>query len=358
MTIQYDYSTLIGGFRPYHLGHHKVVCEGLAKSDFVIIVVGSNNRSRSTRLPFTAKERIRMIRAGLDDELSQRVLITSVPDFAYNDTRWNAAVQAAVQKQIAINNIRGVKYTNRGFKDYNNSIALLGMYKDGTSYYLNNFPQWNKSIAVAPEVDDGTVLSATAIRNKLFNGELDYDKDMIPAVKAEMLKIIDEMGDEWDRLKSDWNYEQKYSSIYGHGPFITVDACVVQAGHVLLVERGGDYGKGLLAMPGGFLNRNEKIRDGMIRELREETRIKVPEKVLRGSITETEVFDDPFRSNRARIITHAFKIELNNDPNGLPKVVGSDDAAKAKWYPISSIANMPHMFFEDHFFCLSKLLEI
>lgn len=91
---------------------------------------------------------------------------------------------------------------------------------------------------------------------------------------------------------------------------------------------------------------NETLEDGMIRELREETKIKVPDPVLRGSIVNVRTFDDPNRSTIGRVITQAFHIKLT-DRIELPKIKGSDDAEKAKWVPISDLRE--DMMFDDHY---------
>ena len=119
----------------------------------------------------------------------------------------------------------------------------------------------------------------------------------------------------------------------------------------MLIQRGGFPGKGLWALPGGFLNDEEKILDAVIRELKEETRIKVPAAVLRGSIVAQKVFDDPHRSSRGRTIDHAFLFHLHE--NGLPKVKGDDDAAFAKWIPLSEVKR--EMMFEDHFSIIENM---
>jgi bifunctional NMN adenylyltransferase/nudix hydrolase len=88
------------------------------------------------------------------------------------------------------------------------------------------------------------------------------------------------------------------------------------------------------------------MEDAALRELREETGIKVPEKVLRGSIVGSRVFDAIDRSQRGRTITHAFHIVLDDGEYNLPKVKGSDDAAQAQWIPISKLNS--EEIFEDH----------
>jgi bifunctional NMN adenylyltransferase/nudix hydrolase len=79
---------------------------------------------------------------------------------------------------------------------------------------------------------------------------------------------------------------EKYKESWKAAPFpptfVTVDAVVVQSGHVLLVKRKAMPGAGLWALPGGFLNQEETLLDGAIRELKEETKIKVPVPVLKG----------------------------------------------------------------------------
>ena len=134
--------------------------------------------------------------------------------------------------------------------------------------------------------------------------------------------------------------------------FLTCDAVVVQSGHVLLVKRGANPGKGLWALPGGFVNQNERIQDACMRELREETRLKVPLPVLHGSVKNKEVFDHPDRSLRGRTVTQAFYIEL--PPGKLPQVKGGDDAASAKWVPLAFVRE--EEMYEDHYHILTHFL--
>jgi bifunctional NMN adenylyltransferase/nudix hydrolase len=150
------------------------------------------------------------------------------------------------------------------------------------------------------------------------------------------------------------NYKKQYASLPYPPIFSTADAVVIQSGHVLMIKRRAEPGKGLWALPGGYVNANtdKSVEAAMLRELREETMIKVPAPVLKGNIVRSKVFDAIDRSPRGRIITHAFYIQL---PDGdLPKVKGSDDAEKARWVPIAEVRS--EECFEDHYEILQHFL--
>lgn len=157
--------------------------------------------------------------------------------------------------------------------------------------------------------------------------------------------------DTYEYLSGEYSFYEKYKADWAHAPyaptFVTVDGVVVQSGHLLLVRRRAYPGKGLWALPGGFLDQSEGVKEGVIRELREETKLKVPTAVLKGSIKDSKVFDHPNRSLRGRTITHAHLIELN--PGPLPPVKGGDDADKARWFPLEEVLTMEGQLFEDHF---------
>jgi bifunctional NMN adenylyltransferase/nudix hydrolase len=176
---------------------------------------------------------------------------------------------------------------------------------------------------------------------------------MPSSVQAQLADFLTTDG--YHTVKAEQDFAKKYQQAWASAPyaptFVTVDAVVVQSGHVLLVQRKAHPGKGLWALPGGFLDQGEKLIDACIRELREETRLKVPTPVLKGSIKNQQVFDDPYRSARGRTITQAFYIEL--EPNKeLPKVKGSDDAKYARWVPMAELNPMD--MFEDHYFIIQE----
>src|SRR3546814_1739957 len=104
-----------------------------------------------------------------------------------------------------------------------------------------------------------------------------------------------------------------------------------------MVKRRGYPGKGLWALPGGFLNHRERVIEAAIREATEETGIDVSKTVLRNALVDTFFEDNPWRSTRGRTITFASIFHLKPTPRGrtpaerrksmaLPYVKGMDDA--------------------------------
>jgi bifunctional NMN adenylyltransferase/nudix hydrolase len=196
-------------------------------------------------------------------------------------------------------------------------------------------------------------INATKIREDFFEENNDW-KTQVPETVAAFLEIF-KQTEFFPHLKSEFEYINKYredTQFKGvpYAPvFLTTDAIVVQSGHVLVVRRKVHPGKGLLALPGGFLKSDMTLEDNALRELKEETQIKVPAQVLRGSIKDQKAFDYPERSQRGRTVTFAYYIELAPDlKDGLPKVKGGDDAERAFWLPLSALGEKEDEFFEDH----------
>lgn len=353
-----DALVFIGRFSPFHNGHKAVIDAALEQAKQVVIVVGSSFAARNIRNPFTFEERKAMIEACFTDPKyfnydgaqgrikSTRIHVVPVSDYPYDDNKWVNAIQKIVDETVP------------DAKD----VGLIGHSKDSTSYYLNIFPRWKDHV----EVGDIGGINATDIRKALFDsGDYDeYDtikKNMPSQAEWEMRKIImgnSDTGGAWGKLLIEYQMVKKYKAAWKAAPFpptfMTVDAVVVQSGHILLVKRGDMPGKGLWALPGGFLNQDETMLDGAIRELKEETRIKVPVPVLKGSIKSSKTFDAPNRSARGRTITQAFFIDLG--VGDLPKVKGSDDAEEAFWVPFNQVKQ--EKMFEDHYFLADYFLNI
>jgi bifunctional NMN adenylyltransferase/nudix hydrolase len=350
MEKEFDLLVFVGRFQPFHNEHKRIIDIALQKSKNVLILVGSAGKARTIRNPFTFEERGDMIRGSFDTSDQLNLIIKPLYDKTYNDAAWIKQVQTVVL-DIALNVANnGSSFHASGYNDI--KVGLIGASKDNTSYYLKMFPQY-KSVNVEIEAD----VHATAIReNYLTNGWVQY-KDIPEAVNNFLLEFS--LTDAFTQLKSELQFVRDYKKQWEVSPYpvkhATVDSVVEQSGHILLVKRKAEPGKGLWALPGGHLNEFEKQLDGAIRELREETKIKVPEAVLRGSIRDHETFDDPYRSTLGRVITKAYHFKLADDVT-LPKVKGADDAEKAKWVPINELREED--FFDDHYFIIQYFLGL
>ena len=335
----FDALVFIGRFQPVHAGHVKVFEEGLARSPRLYVLVGSTEQPRNLRNPFGFAERRDLIQQTVS--APSRTAVLALPDVAYNDQAWISAVLLIVERQLIAD----------GLDPKTAKVGLIGHKKDASSYYLSLFPNW-KSVGVDPLGR----LSATGLRDGfLRHGTI--ARDVLPAATQDFLATF-QTTPAFNALREERAAIDAYRATWANSPypptFVTTDALVVQAGHILLVRRADFPGKGLSALPGGFLDAEENLIDGMLRELREETQIAVSQAVLRGSIKTSRVFDDPHRSARGRSLTHAYLIQLEPNADGLPHVEGGDDAAKAYWLPLAKLD--PRLMFEDHYHIIQSMI--
>ena len=84
----------VGRFQPFHLGHLDAIREVLKEVDELVIVIGSAQYSHNQNNPFTAGERLVMIRQALEEanvDLA-KVWIVPVPD-VHLHMLWVSAVE-------------------------------------------------------------------------------------------------------------------------------------------------------------------------------------------------------------------------------------------------------------------------
>lgn len=357
--MTYDCLAFIGRFQPFHLGHRHVIANALGRARHVIVLIGSPNVARSMKNPFTFDERAAMLRAVFPEETAAgRLIMLPVDDYAYNDTAWVVAVQRAVKRAVLDHaNPKGA--TLHGLKDF--KVSLVGYSNDTSRHYLKSFPEWD---LVEIEAPYGS-FAATDIRRDYFRRAPILPRDTCPAevvTQLEAFRLTPAFA--WLVAEVEWaaDYKKSWETAPYAPTFVTVDCIVEQSGHVLLVRRRDAPGKGLLALPGGFVGANERLRDAVVRELKEETSIAdqkgpIPPAMLASFIDDsaTRVFDAPDRSERGRTITHAYLIRCP-DRRKLFKVKGGDDAAHADWYRLGDLN--PREFFEDHWFILQTMTGI
>ena len=130
-------------------------------------------------------------------------------------------------------------------------------------------------------------------------------------------------------------------------PAVTADCVVITKeadAKVLLIQRGDEPYKGCWAFPGGFMNMDETTEECAIRELEEETDLKVNEIHQIGAYSKVD------RDPRGRTVTVAYLAVIDKP---MP-VVGLDDATKAEWWPLSAL---PQLAF-DHDEIMKDAVEL
>lgn len=145
--------------------------------------------------------------------------------------------------------------------------------------------------------------------------------------------------------------QKKYEYRYPH-PAVATDCVVLgfdgKEINVLLIERGVEPYKGKWAFPGGFLKMDETVEQCALRELMEETGLRL------SYIKQIKVFSDVERDPRERVLSVAFYALVRRS-----EVHGGDDAALAKWFSIDEVQSMDlafdhNMIFEEVMKCVRR----
>jgi bifunctional NMN adenylyltransferase/nudix hydrolase len=303
-----------------------------------LLFIGSHEVCRSLRNPFTTEERIEMLKIALTQAELKKITFIPIHDSNYNCHEW----VKEIKKLSTLNSQLSTP----------SQTAIIGHKKDGTSYYLDLFPEWD--FLEMPLLENG--LSSTQIRKKWLGGTL-AEQDKIPPAVYSYLK--NKENEEWAKIQKEEHklveeYKKEWSSTPYPPVFVAGDALVLCQEHILLIKRGAFPGKGLFAMAGGFLDSTEPIRHCAIRELIEETGIDLSYKELDKSIKTYRVFDDPNREPRGRMISHTYLFDLQ--AQAPPSIKGADDASEALWYPLKDLEKIRAQFAGDHYKIIMNML--
>ena len=361
----------IGRFQPFHAGHLHVVERALEQVDHLLILVGSANVPRGIVHTFTVDERTAMILASLSPDQATRVSIVGLEDSNDSNAQWVESVKA--QAAIACTRLYG---------DLPARVSLVGHNKDHSSYYLRLFPEWTSLDVYAVPGADCDVLSATPLRQQLLGSPsfwrafLDETPDIkraafldlaverarpaalawletapsgvIPATVPLLRAFVE--SDQFEGPCKEAAYAAHFRYAWRHSPyaplFVTADPVVFHGDHVLMIRRADYPGRGQWALPGGFVEEDEPIFAGCLRELAEETALGLTEAELEPLCFFHKTYDDPRRSVRGRVITHAFGFKLDARK---PRPTASINAESLglSWIHINDLRR--DQSFEDHY---------
>ena len=116
-------------------------------------------------------------------------------------------------------------------------------------------------------------------------------------------------------------------------PRVAVDAIVIHGRKLVLVRRGNEPFRGMLALPGGFVEFGESLEEAVRREVREETGLETRVERLLG------VYGDPGRDPRGHTISVAYVLRSVGG-----ELRAATDAAAAKSV---AVGRVPRLAF-DH----------
>ena len=152
----------IGRFQPFHYGHLATVRLALKNVKLLYIIVGSSQKSHEARNPFTAGERIMMIRDALTYEKidPSRYLILPIPD-AVGHAIWTAFIDQVVPRYDVI---------------YSNDKLTLQLFRE------------KGAEVIEPPLFKRPQYSATQVRNRIMKG-----KDWQSLVPPPVAGIIEEI---------------------------------------------------------------------------------------------------------------------------------------------------------------------
>lgn len=337
MKKLYKQIAIVGRFTIVHLGHEALFLEAAKRLEIggkLTILIGSAGHYPSPKHPLSYKLRAEMlhyINVPLLEEKKIRLEIKPLYDFLYTPSAWTMQVQ---------------RFMDPG-------CALLGHKKtDGSSDWVDeDFPDTDYI-----DVPDLTKLHATDIRKLIYDNNVCDATSVSPEVKVFVDHLI-HFGS-FRAATSEYLANTVSSAKFATHPYpdninsLCADAVVECKGYLLLGQRKGVVGRGSWALPGGHKDKGETLKSTALRELDEETCIKVPPRVLRKSIVASKVFDSPGRSETTdEKVTEAFHIVLDNEAS-LPKIKDNpkEDLENVSWIRLCDVRSMSMsgQIFADH----------
>ena len=344
MSQTYDYAVVIGRFAPCDNGHLDRLSHIGGLAHRVLVLVSATDKARESRLPWTADEREDLLRTGLG-EVANGFAFGRVDDHPYDPQGFADEVRGQLETLV------GDGEPGR--------VCVVSRAVDVRPAALEALPaEWTRMTPPAGP-DQAVVLDA------LYGDDTAFAtlESQVPAPVFTRLQTF-RKSEIFAAMAEEHRYVEAYKASWAVAPypvvFVATDVLAIQADpagvpHILLVRRGGIPGRGLWAMPGGYLDPHEDLVAGALRELREETGLTLSDAEIKACLKRVEVFADPLRAARGRVITHNHHFVLPAGP--LPVVEGGDDAEHAVWRPLPELPALRGQFFEDHHAVIEYILE-
>lgn len=112
---------------------------------------------------------------------------------------------------------------------------------------------------------------------------------------------------------------------------LVVNGVIIRDGKVLLIRRGNEPEKGLMALPGGYVDWDETVEEAMVREIEEETGIKTQIDYVLG------IYSDPGREkNDKQNIAISFKLSVLDDTT---VTLQPEEVFEIGWYDPNILPN-------------------
>ena len=168
----------VGRFQPFHLGHLDAIQYVLKQVDELVIVIGSAQYSHKSTNPFTAGERLVMIRRALLEsgvDLS-KVWIVPVPD-VHLHMLWVSAVEGYTPKLNVV---------------YSNEPLTRRLFTEA-GYHVKNVPLFERKVYMS-----------TVVREKMVKD--DSWTELVPVSVADFIIEIDGINRVRDLTQTDRAY--------------------------------------------------------------------------------------------------------------------------------------------------------
>lgn len=355
--------SFIGRFQAVHNGHLSIIETIASECDKIIILVGSVNRSRSYKNPFSYSQVEDMLKLGFadlgieEDRYSICPLNDTFGDMQeWSDSILNIIYNTSSDWGISTNAESFDPIIYGAIKD----PATCGASKGHSSFYLD----YLSNIFHIREMSLFQDLHSTDVRHQLLlqsdlTIKTESIRDMCPDSIASYLLAYSWTAP-FSRMKREASFVSDFMAPYRELEFppwfVTADNVVVKTDRdvvsILMITRKGPFGDGLLALPGCYTGERESFIDSAIRELLEKTHLDAEEIEPLASW----MADDPGRCPFARSISQIFI--WNYDHFTERTFSAGDDVAKCEFVSIKTLMEDTSRVYLDHMDIIHTSLSI